>query len=421
MNDRDVESVVDTGASTSAITLDCLRWLGLDHLIQPVRANYGNADGRVSTGMGKVPNLVLRLGDFATLIAPTVTTALNHDMLVGNGVLTRAHAVIDYSRGQLLLRVDPTYCQEIPISITQGTETCALLDDTLAGAVSTLPVIPSGRESQGGEAFPSDSPGSSTGATCGSTCCAGFADSDAEEEEVPLGAEGSPEEPAPGTTTPPSAAAEYLLLSSAVEDLEQGLPSALTPANTPELTAPELEGAAAENPLPGLAPSEQSAHLEVPTSSSAYMAGLAQALRRIGFNSTTDGLANLRQYVNNSNYLEEVEDGCSMEEEEVWAVADSDTTDSFSKDEGPPSLCSESEDDGDQDTGYSSEKGEQHAQHSPRGLATHPGSPDYPPPDLPRPLRPSHPPKNPQRCALTFWASRLPKTRLRRRPCQPSR
>lgn len=117
INGREVDCVIDTGASTSAVTLDCLRRLGLDDLIQPANANYLNADGRISSGHGKVPNLVLSLGDLETLITPTVTNALNYNMLIGNDVLTRAKAVIDYSRDQLVIQVDPTYYQEIPISV----------------------------------------------------------------------------------------------------------------------------------------------------------------------------------------------------------------------------------------------------------------------------------------------------------------
>jgi hypothetical protein len=117
VNGREVDCVVDTGASTSAITLDCLRRLKLDTLIDTTRPSYLNADGRVATGQGKVPHLVLGLGDFETVINPTVTKALNYNMLIGNDVLTRARAIIDYNQGKLMIHVDPTSTQEMDISV----------------------------------------------------------------------------------------------------------------------------------------------------------------------------------------------------------------------------------------------------------------------------------------------------------------
>jgi hypothetical protein len=118
VNGMEVDSVVDTSTATSTITLDCLRRLNLDSLINPSAVNCMNADGCVTAGMGKVPNLVLSLGDFSTLISPTVTTSLDYDMLIGNDVLHRARAVIDYNRGKMVLQVEPTLAQELDISLT---------------------------------------------------------------------------------------------------------------------------------------------------------------------------------------------------------------------------------------------------------------------------------------------------------------
>ena len=123
LNGIPVEAVVDTGASTTAVTLDCLRRLDLDSLVHPTRANYLNADGRVSKGKGKVPNLILGLGELETLTSPTVTTALNYDLLIGNDILKRIKAVIDYDKSTLTLRVDPHHNQELPISTTHQVET----------------------------------------------------------------------------------------------------------------------------------------------------------------------------------------------------------------------------------------------------------------------------------------------------------
>jgi thymidylate kinase len=120
INGREVDCVVDTGASTSAITLDCLR--RLDSLIDTTKTSYLNADGRITAGKGKVPNLVLSMGEFETLINPTVTSALNYNVLIGNDVLTRARAFIDYNQGKMVIQVDPTFSQEMDLQLLNPEE-----------------------------------------------------------------------------------------------------------------------------------------------------------------------------------------------------------------------------------------------------------------------------------------------------------
>lgn len=117
LHGQPLEAVIDTGASTSAVTLDCLRRSELDHLVMTdMGCSYVNADGRLTDGKGKVPSIPLGLGEFTTLVAPTVTEALNYDMLIGNDVLSRAHAVIDYGRRKLIVRIDPDTVQELDIN-----------------------------------------------------------------------------------------------------------------------------------------------------------------------------------------------------------------------------------------------------------------------------------------------------------------
>jgi hypothetical protein len=118
LNGQDLIAVVDTGATTSAVTLDCLRRCSLDHLnAKDMGASYINADGRISAGKGRVFNMTLGLGSFETLISPTVTEALNYDLLIGNDVLSRAKAVIDYDRLKMLLRIDQDTVQELDITL----------------------------------------------------------------------------------------------------------------------------------------------------------------------------------------------------------------------------------------------------------------------------------------------------------------
>jgi hypothetical protein len=116
LNGTTMEGVLDTGATKTAIALDCLRRLNMTDHIKPSRTAYVNADGRLTAGKGEVPNMTLGLGAFRTLVNPTVTNALNYNILIGNDVLKRAKAVIDLARGVLRVEVDPETVQELPIS-----------------------------------------------------------------------------------------------------------------------------------------------------------------------------------------------------------------------------------------------------------------------------------------------------------------
>jgi hypothetical protein len=103
INGRPTECVVDTGATTTAITVDCCRRNGMTDLIQSDhKAAYLNADGRLAAGKGKVPNTIFGLGGFETLVNPTVTNALNYDVLIGTDVLKRAKAIIDFGRETII-------------------------------------------------------------------------------------------------------------------------------------------------------------------------------------------------------------------------------------------------------------------------------------------------------------------------------
>lgn len=117
VNGQLIECVLDTGASTTAITMDCLRRMGFTDRIRPQKSSYLNADGRVTASKGRVTDLIWGVGDFQTLVHPTVTAALNYDMLIGTDVLKRANAVIDFGRDVLQVQVDPDTYQEFPISV----------------------------------------------------------------------------------------------------------------------------------------------------------------------------------------------------------------------------------------------------------------------------------------------------------------
>jgi hypothetical protein len=91
----------------------------MDHLIRTdVTTNYINADGRIVPGKGKVFNTPFTVGDMTTLISPNVTEALNYDLLVGNDVLDRIDAEINFGRRRMRFKVDPNTTQEIDIDLS---------------------------------------------------------------------------------------------------------------------------------------------------------------------------------------------------------------------------------------------------------------------------------------------------------------
>lgn len=116
LNGRELEMVVDTGATTSAVGLDCLRRCDLTHKIRDKASNYLTAEGTVAAGKGKAPNLVLGIGDFETRINPTVTNAINYNMLIGVDVLRQGKAVIDFGNNTMQLQVDPNNYVEVPFT-----------------------------------------------------------------------------------------------------------------------------------------------------------------------------------------------------------------------------------------------------------------------------------------------------------------
>jgi thymidylate kinase/transposase InsO family protein len=131
INGKPTTCVLDTGASTSAVTIDCLRRMDMADIIQPQKSSYLNADGRLAASKGKVRDMIWGLGDFQTLVDPTVTAAMNYDMLVGTDVLKRAKAILDFGKDTIKVQVDPDTYQEFPISVTSAApENRCLMHDT---------------------------------------------------------------------------------------------------------------------------------------------------------------------------------------------------------------------------------------------------------------------------------------------------
>lgn len=126
---REVTALVDTGASASAVTLDCMRRIGLmDKIRTDIECSYINADGRRTRAKGRAYRLPLGLGAVTTLFDPTITEALNYDVLLGNDVLTAINAKIDLANSQMEIRVDPEHTQVLELDLNPPEQHHAVLN-----------------------------------------------------------------------------------------------------------------------------------------------------------------------------------------------------------------------------------------------------------------------------------------------------
>jgi hypothetical protein len=134
---REVTALVDTGASASAVTLDCMRRIGMmDRIRTDIECSYINADGRRSRAKGRAYRLPLGLGSATTLFDPTITEALNYDVLLGNDVLMALNAKIDLANGQMEIRVDPEHTQVLELDLHPPEQHPAVLNSLWAETIS---------------------------------------------------------------------------------------------------------------------------------------------------------------------------------------------------------------------------------------------------------------------------------------------
>jgi len=112
---QDAIALIDTGASASAISLDCVRRIGLLEALERKTITFTNADGRQSKARGRISRLPLTIGSTTTLFDATVTDALNYDLLVGTDVLSRLKAKVDVGNGLLEIQGDPEITQVLQL------------------------------------------------------------------------------------------------------------------------------------------------------------------------------------------------------------------------------------------------------------------------------------------------------------------
>jgi len=118
IGDYETIALVDTGASASAMSLDCMRRAGMLDLINTnTGITFTNADGSRCHAKGRAYRVPLSLGSLTTMFSPTITNALSYDMLLGNDVLTALNAKIDMGNGQIEIRIDPDHTQVLDLHL----------------------------------------------------------------------------------------------------------------------------------------------------------------------------------------------------------------------------------------------------------------------------------------------------------------
>lgn len=115
---QDCKAILDTGASSSAVSrVLCMRLNLLDY-IEDVRIPYVNADGVTCWATGKISNLPIKLGSLSLRADMLVTPATNYDCLVGVDVLGAARVSVNFQERYLEYSIDGQTRGRVPISYT---------------------------------------------------------------------------------------------------------------------------------------------------------------------------------------------------------------------------------------------------------------------------------------------------------------
>ena len=105
------ESILDIGASDSAISMDVLRRLGLLDKMTPNDLTFLTAGGSSERFEGVLLALPIRIGRLDTMVTP----AQNYNILVGNDWLCMAGADLLLSKSILRIRLGAEQWEDVPI------------------------------------------------------------------------------------------------------------------------------------------------------------------------------------------------------------------------------------------------------------------------------------------------------------------
>jgi len=98
INNYVVEGLVDTGASMSVMAADVVRELGMMHLVTGLET-YKTASGVVTQTMGRIDELLVKVGGIQCAMTFMVVDMDNYNVLLGLDFLMKIGAVVDVERG----------------------------------------------------------------------------------------------------------------------------------------------------------------------------------------------------------------------------------------------------------------------------------------------------------------------------------
>jgi hypothetical protein len=112
-----VEGLMDTGASMSVMAIAVVRELGTMHLVIGTET-YKTASGVITQALGRIDEILVRVGGVQCAMTFMVVDTDNYDMLLRLDFLMKIGAVVDVERGLLQVRHGPgTNVEVLPLTV----------------------------------------------------------------------------------------------------------------------------------------------------------------------------------------------------------------------------------------------------------------------------------------------------------------
>jgi clan AA aspartic protease (TIGR02281 family) len=119
-NGREVDAVVDTGASHSVITRDLARKLGLQEEDNAKPVAFWNADGHLTSTTSIIRHIPVTIGPLTCKVDAFVTEAFNYDLLLGTDCLVPINATVCLKTRRLSFDLNTFTRSSVPITVSMS-------------------------------------------------------------------------------------------------------------------------------------------------------------------------------------------------------------------------------------------------------------------------------------------------------------